>query len=102
VPRDGATTFGDLVGQLEELRVTCEKCGRAGRYRLDRLIAEHGAEAKIPDWIAKISSDCPKRQAASISDRCAIQCPDLLPSFACRWSEAALRHADRRALAALL
>ena len=29
MPRDGATTFDDLVGQLEELRVTCEKCGRA-------------------------------------------------------------------------
>jgi len=25
MPRDGATTFGDLVGQLDELRVTCEK-----------------------------------------------------------------------------
>ena len=24
MPRDGATTFDDLVGQLEELRVTCE------------------------------------------------------------------------------
>jgi hypothetical protein len=34
MPRDGATTFGDLVGRLEELRVTCGKCGRAGRYRL--------------------------------------------------------------------
>ena len=50
MPRDGATTFGDLVDRLEDLRVTCEKCGRAGRYRLDRLIAEHGRDAKIPDW----------------------------------------------------
>jgi hypothetical protein len=78
---DGTTTFGDLVGWLEEIRVTCEKCGRAGQYRLDRLIAKRGAETKIPDWLLEISGDCPKHQAASISDRCAVHCPDLLPVF---------------------
>ena len=73
--------FSDLVGWLENLRVTCGKCGRAGQYRLDRLIAKHGRDAKIPDWLAKISADCPKRQNASISDRCAVHCPDLLPVY---------------------
>ena len=29
----------------------------------------------------EISADCPKRQAARISDRCAAHCPDLLPVF---------------------
>ena len=29
------------------------KCGRAGRYRLERLTAQHGPDAKIPDWIAE-------------------------------------------------
>jgi hypothetical protein len=72
------TTFGDLVGQLEEFRVECEKCGRAGR---ERLIAECGPEAKVPDWLAQLSADCPKRQTASISDRCAAHCPDLVPVF---------------------
>jgi len=41
MPRDGATTFSDLVGQLEEFRVEREKCRCARQYRLDRLIAEH-------------------------------------------------------------
>jgi hypothetical protein len=40
-------TFGDLVGRLEDLRVACGKCGRAGRYRLERLIAKHGRDVKI-------------------------------------------------------
>jgi hypothetical protein len=44
MPRDGATTFDDLLGQLAELRVTCDKCGRSGRYRLDRLIAHYGRD----------------------------------------------------------
>jgi hypothetical protein len=38
MPRDGAIIFGDLIGKLDVLRVTCNKCERAGRCRLDRLI----------------------------------------------------------------
>jgi hypothetical protein len=26
MPRDGATIFSDLIGKLDVLRVTCEKC----------------------------------------------------------------------------
>jgi hypothetical protein len=81
MPREGAITFGDLVGRLEELRVACDKCSRAGRYRLDRLIAEHGPDVKIRDWLVEISRDCPKRQAASASDRCDAHCADLLRVF---------------------
>jgi hypothetical protein len=67
--------------RLEALRAACDKCGRAGRYRLERRIAEHGRDMKIPDWLATISGDCPKRETASISDRCAVQCPELLPVY---------------------
>jgi hypothetical protein len=28
MPRDGAIIFSDLIGKLDVLRVTCEKCGR--------------------------------------------------------------------------
>jgi hypothetical protein len=27
LPRDGAITFGDLVGKLDVLHVACDKCG---------------------------------------------------------------------------
>jgi hypothetical protein len=33
MPRDGAIVFGDLIGKLDDLRVSCEKCGRSGRYQ---------------------------------------------------------------------
>jgi len=39
MPRDEAIILGDLVGKLDPLVVRCAKCGRRGRYRLDRLIA---------------------------------------------------------------
>jgi hypothetical protein len=32
--RDGMTTFSDIAGKLEMLRVECEKCGRKGQYRV--------------------------------------------------------------------
>ena len=30
MPRNGAITFSDLIGKLDLLRVSCEKCGRDG------------------------------------------------------------------------
>ena len=46
MPRDGAIVFGNLIGKLNAVRVTCERCGRAGNYLLPNLIEEHGRDAK--------------------------------------------------------
>ena len=67
MPRDGATTFRDLIGKLDLLRVSCDKCGRAGRYRVQHLIDEHGRDGKIVDWLDEIAVECPKR-ATGMSD----------------------------------
>jgi hypothetical protein len=43
MPREGATTFSDLIGKLGSLRVVCNKCDRGGSYRLAylfRFVAE--------------------------------------------------------------
>ena len=77
MPRDGAIIFSDLIGKLDVLRVTCAKSERAGRYRLQRLIEERGRDAKIVDWLGKITADCPKKVARNWSDQCAARCPDL-------------------------
>lgn len=77
MPRNNATIFGDLVGKLDVLRVTCDKRGRAGRYRLDWLIERRGADGTIIDFLADLTVDCPRRQAGKISDLCAAKCPDL-------------------------
>ena len=51
MPRDGATIFSDLIGKLDLLRVSCEKCGRDGCYGLHRLIEKRGRDAKFLDWL---------------------------------------------------
>jgi hypothetical protein len=38
MPREGATIFSDLIGKLDVLRVSCDKCGRDGCYGLGRLM----------------------------------------------------------------
>ena len=51
MPRDGAIIFGDLIGKLDVLRVSCDKCGRDGRYPVQRLIKDRGRDGKIVDWL---------------------------------------------------
>jgi len=77
MPRDGATIFRDLVGKLTVLRIECEKCGRSGQYRLDRLILRCGIDAKLFDWLDEITADCPRKQARNLNDQCGARCPDL-------------------------
>jgi hypothetical protein len=47
MPSDGAIIFRDLVGKLDVLNVECAKCGRRGRYHLDKLIARYGIDEKL-------------------------------------------------------
>jgi hypothetical protein len=52
MPCDGATIPSDLIGKLDAVRVTCDRCGRKGRHRLQNLIAERGGDASVVDWLA--------------------------------------------------
>ena len=78
MPRNGAITFGDLVGKLDLLEVACAKCGRKGRYAVARLIEQRGPDGKIVDLLSELRSDCPKHQAGDMGDMCAARCPELL------------------------
>jgi hypothetical protein len=50
---------------------------RIGRYAVARLIEQRGRDAKVIEWLAEITADCPKKQAGNMSDQCAARCPDL-------------------------
>jgi hypothetical protein len=56
MPREGAIIFRDLVGKLDVLNADCDKCGRFGRYHLDRLIERYGLDAKPFDWSNEITA----------------------------------------------
>jgi hypothetical protein len=74
MPRDGAIIFRDLVGKLGVLRIECDMCGRRGRYRLHRLIASYGLDAKLFDWS---EANWPRKRFGNLYDQCGARCPDL-------------------------
>ncbi len=77
MPRDGAIIFSDLVGWLDVLRISCEKCGREGRYPLDALIDRRGRDGKIIDWLDEVTAECPKKIARDMNGPCEARCQDL-------------------------
>ena len=78
MPRDGAIVFSDLIGKLDMLRVSCDKCGRDGCYGLAKLIDKRGRDGKLVDWLEELTADCPKKKSLlNMSDRCGVKCPQL-------------------------
>jgi hypothetical protein len=67
MPRGDAVTLADV--RAPSLEIACEPCGRRGRYDVERLIAEHGAAARLPDLLVTVAN-CEKARSISIHDRC--------------------------------
>jgi hypothetical protein len=67
MPRDGATTFSDLIGKLDLLRVRCDKCGRDGCYGLSRLIEKRGRDGKIVVWLDALTG-CYRVEGSIVAD----------------------------------
>jgi hypothetical protein len=59
------------------LRVACDKCGRSGQYRVDKLVQTNGPDARLTDWLHAITADCPRKIADNYRDQCAANMPDL-------------------------
>ena len=75
MPRDGAITFRDIFDKLDVITVQCDKCGRFGQYRVDRLIMRYGIDAKPFDW--EPEADCPRKVARNEHDPCGARFPYL-------------------------
>lgn len=70
MPRAGAHTLTDLrEAGGTHVRVTCAQCARQGRYGVAGLLEAHG-DIALPDLLAELTKDCPKRIAAKPFDRC--------------------------------
>jgi hypothetical protein len=77
---NGSITLFQVAAHAEVLAVACSRCDRAGRYRLDTMIARHGPDFGIPELLRLLSADCPKRHSLSAYDLCGVHCPEL-PGF---------------------
>jgi hypothetical protein len=58
----GSRSLGEFP--LDVLRIECERCGRAGSYRRDGLMARFGTDIALPDLLVALSS-CERRAVFS-------------------------------------
>ena len=56
--RIGSHSLGEFP--LNVVRIECERCGRAGRYRRDGLLARFGPDIALPDLLVALAS-CGRR-----------------------------------------
>jgi hypothetical protein len=67
MPRDGSLTLSDI--RAPTLTIGCERCGRHGRYNVQRLIAAHGTDAKLTELLVTLAN-CEKARSVRVHDRC--------------------------------
>jgi hypothetical protein len=61
-------------------RLGCRYCQRSGMYRLVRLAAKCGCEAKTEEVMQKLAADCPHwKRNSRWPEGCGVYLPDLEP-----------------------
>ena len=60
----------------ETVRLSCQKCGRAGQYRKQNLIERYGTDIRLPDLRQEIAQCERHRQ---MHDACMVRYVDLIP-----------------------
>ena len=61
-------------------RLGCRYCERSGMYRLVRLAAKYGCEAKTEEVMQKLAADCPHwKRNSRWPEGCGVYLPDLEP-----------------------
>jgi hypothetical protein len=62
-----AITLSDV--RSPTIEIVCQPCGRRGRYNVERLMAKHGADMRLPELLT-ILADCPKARSGRPGPRC--------------------------------
>jgi hypothetical protein len=73
---NGCIQLGDYPGEV--VRLSCEKCGRSGHYRKQKLIERDGANIRLPDLRQEIAQ-CSRH--GQMHDACMVRYVDLVPRF---------------------
>jgi hypothetical protein len=71
----GSYSLAEAAARLNMLRLECAKCGRAGRYHIDRLIERCGPDIALPDLRHELAQ-CPRR--GNMGDPCQVSYSDRL------------------------
>jgi hypothetical protein len=69
----GSLQLLDYPGDM--VRLSCEKCGRSGQYRKQKLIERYSANFRLPDLREEIAQ-C--RRHGQMHDACMVRYTDLV------------------------
>jgi hypothetical protein len=69
-------TFGDLIGQLERIVITCSKYHRVGRYSVRRLALAYGHHYWLAEWLDEMARDCSRIVSPVAADGGGARCPE--------------------------
>jgi len=61
----------------DRVKVLCRPCGREGAYSLAGLMRRHGGDMGLPEVLARITADCPKREDWRQTGPCQAHYPDI-------------------------
>jgi hypothetical protein len=67
--RYSSPSLADAAKQLRMLSISCERCNRVGRYRIEKLIEKYGPDITLPDLRHELAQ-CGRR--CSMSDPCQV------------------------------
>ena len=57
----GSYSLGEIAAKQKMVRLVCDKCGRRGQYRIDRLFEQYGPNIAMPDLRHELAQ-CPHRR----------------------------------------
>ena len=69
----GSYSLGETAAKQKMVRLVCDKCGRRGQYRIDRLLEQYGADIAMPDLRHELAQ-CPHRR--DMSNPCQVKYVD--------------------------
>ena len=62
----GSYWLGETAAKEKMVRLVCDKCGRRGQYRIDRLLEQYGPDIAMPDLHHELAQYLHRRDAAPL------------------------------------
>jgi hypothetical protein len=78
---EGALMLGEVAERTPTLEVACDICEHRGRFVMARLIRDHGLAIPMPELLALLTADCPRRSVPSLYETCGAYFPHLPALF---------------------
>ena len=70
---NGSLQLSEYPGDM--VRLSCEKCGRSGQYRKQKLIERYGADMRLPDLRQEFAQ---RKRHGQMHDACMVRYVDLV------------------------